>query len=78
MSILVTCNKCGFGESVKIALLGGRQRCCCKEYCYNLREGDGRTNEKIMAKKALCILLYAMAKGLYRANSRHRHTLVYT
>ncbi|MDR2488208.1 MAG: hypothetical protein LBD42_01710, partial [Desulfovibrio sp.] len=27
--------------------------------------GDGRTNEKIAALKALCVLLYSLGKGSY-------------
>jgi len=28
--------------------------------------GDGRTNEKIAAKKAMCVLLYSQGKGSFR------------
>ena len=75
-----TCKKCGCEKAVKNGVVGGRQRYRCKECGCNFREGDGRTNEKIAAKKALCILLYAMAKGSYRMMGRILkidHTLVY-
>jgi transposase len=74
------CKKCGSDESVKNGVVGGKQRYKCKICGCNFREGDQRTNEKIMAKKALCILLYAMAKGSFRMMGRIlgiNHTLVY-
>ncbi len=52
----------------------------CKACGCNFREGDDRTNSKIAAKKALCVLFYAMAKGSYRMIGRIlkiHHTLVY-
>jgi len=51
------------GRGVLIAIVSDKQRDHCKDCQYNFREGDGRTNEKIVAKKALCILLYGMAKA---------------
>ena len=75
-----TCKKCNSKKAVKNGVVGGRQRYRCKECGCNFREGDGRTNEKIAAKKALCVLLYAMAKGSYRMMGRLLnidHTLVY-
>ena len=74
------CKSCGSDKATKNGIVGGRQRYRCKECGCNFREGDGRTNEKVAAKKALCILLYAMAKGSYRMIGRILnidHTLVY-
>jgi transposase len=65
---------------VRSGIIGGKQRYQCKECGCNYREGDNRTNVKVAAKKALCILLYAMAKGSYRMMGRILgidHTLVY-
>jgi hypothetical protein len=42
--------------------------------------GDNRTSDKVAAKKAMCILLYAMAKGSFRMLGRifqRDHTLIY-
>ncbi|MCL2005307.1 MAG: hypothetical protein FWG73_03995 [Planctomycetaceae bacterium] len=50
----------------KNGIVLGKQRYKCKDCNATFREGDNRTNEKIIAKKALCILLYAMAKGSFR------------
>jgi transposase len=77
---MAICKKCGSGQAVKNGVIGGRQRYKCKDCGYNYREGDNRTNDKVAAKKALCILLYAMAKGSYRMIGRILqidHTLVY-
>ena len=77
---MVTCKKCGSEKSVRNGVVGGKQRYRCKECGYNYREGDGRTNEKVAARKALCTLLYAMAKGSYRMMGKILgidHTLIY-
>ena len=74
------CKKCAAEQVVKNGIVVGKQRYLCKTCGYNFREGDGRTNEKIAAKKALCILLYAMAKGSFRMMGKilnTNHTLVY-
>ena len=75
-----TCKKCGSQHTVKSGIVSGKQRYYCKECRCNFREGDNRTNDKIAAKKALCVLLYAMAKGSFRMMGRILridHTLVY-
>jgi transposase len=77
---MATCKKCGSKKSVKSGIVAGKQRYTCKVCGCNFREGDRRTNEKIIAKKALCVLLYAMAKGSFRMIGRLLnidHTLVY-
>jgi len=74
------CKKCDSTNTVKSGIVCGKQRHKCKECGCNFREGDERTNEKIAAKKALCVLLYAMAKGSYRMMGRILkidHALVY-
>jgi transposase len=74
------CKKCGARRAVKNGVVAGRQRYRCNECGCNFREGDTRTNEKIAAKKALCVLLYAMAKGSFRMIGRilrTDHALVY-
>ena len=75
-----TCKNCGAEEAVKNGVIGGRQRYRCKVCGVNYREGDKRTNEKVAAKKAMCVLLYAMAKGSFRMMGRILgvdHTLVF-
>ena len=75
-----SCKKCGSEKTVKSGVVAGKQRYKCKDCGCNFRAGDNRTNDKIAAKKALCILLYSMAKGSYRMLGRILgidHTLVY-
>ena len=75
-----TCKKCGGKDAVRNGIVAGRQRYRCKACGCNFREGDSRTNDGIAAKKALCVLLYAMAKGSYRMLGRilrTDHALVY-
>jgi transposase len=75
-----TCKKCGTQHTVKSGIVSGKQRYYCKDCGCNFREGDNRTNDKIAAKKALCVLIYAMAKGSFRMMGRILridHTLVY-
>jgi transposase len=64
--VMVKCKKCGSEHVVKNDVVGGRQRYRCGDCSRNYREGDVRTNEKAAAKKALCILPYAMAKRSFR------------
>jgi len=74
------CKKCCSERTIKNGFIAGNQRYKCKDCGYNFREGDRRTNEKVAAKKALCILLYAMAKGSFRMMGRILgidYTLVY-
>jgi transposase len=74
------CKKCGSERAVKNGVVAGKQRYRCKDCGCNYREDNERTNEKVAAKKSLCILFYAMAKGSYRMMGRIlgiNHTLVY-
>ena len=74
------CKKCASEKVTKNGIVAGKQRYHCKECGCNFREGDDRTSAKIAAKKALCILLYAMGKGSFRMLGRILridHTLVY-
>jgi transposase len=80
MEIMALCKKCGSGRTVRNGIIAGKQRYRCKDCGCAFREGDKRTNNKVVAKKALCVLLYAMAKGSYRMIGRILqidHTLVY-
>ena len=75
-----SCKKCGSERVVKSGVVDGKQRYKCKKCGCNFREGDQRTNERVAAKRSLCILLYAMAKGSCRMIGRILgvdHALVY-
>jgi len=77
---MLCCKKCGGKDFVKSGIVLGKQRYRCKNCQHNFREGDHRTNDKIAAKKALCVLFYSMAKGSFRMLGRllnTDHTLVY-
>jgi hypothetical protein len=50
------CKKRGLGRAVKNGVIAGKQRYKREEGGYNFRHGDNRTNDKIAAKKALCVL----------------------
>jgi transposase len=50
---------------VKSGKVRGKQRYKCKACGYNFVIGDARTNEKIIALKALCILLYSLGRASY-------------
>jgi transposase len=62
---MVACKKCGSTDSVRNGRVRGKQRYKCKGCGYNFVEGDARTNEKVAALKAMCVILYALAKGSY-------------
>ena len=59
------CKNCKSESIVKSGKVRGKQRYMCKECRYNFVVGDERTNEKIAALKALCVLLYSLGKGSY-------------
>ena len=59
------CKNCKAENIVKSGKVRGKQRYKCKECGYNFVIGDERTNEKIAAMKALCVLLYSLGKGSY-------------
>ena len=62
---MVECKNCKAEEVVKSGRVRGKQRYKCKECGYHFVIGDERTNEKILAMKALCVLLYSLGKGSY-------------
>ena len=59
------CKNCKSEKVVKSGKIRGKQRYKCNECGYNFVIGDGRTNEKIAALKALCVLFYSLGKGSY-------------
>ena len=59
------CKNCKSEKVVKSGKVRRKQRYKCKECGYNFVVGDDRTNEKIAALKALCVLLYSLGKGSY-------------
>ncbi len=61
----MVCKNCKSERIVKSGKVRGKQRYQCKECGYNFVIGDERTNEKIAALKALCVLLYSLGKGSY-------------
>jgi transposase len=50
---------------IKNGIVRGQQRYKCKECGYNFVDGDRRTNEKIIAKKAMCVILYSLSKASF-------------
>ena len=60
------CKRCESKKIVRNGKISGVQRYKCKDCGYNFRKGDKRTNKKIKAKKALCILMYTKGKNSYR------------
>ena len=59
------CKKYGSSKNIKSGKVNDKQRYECKECGCHFMEGDG-TNEKIKAKKALCVLLYSLGKCSFR------------
>ncbi|MCL1970270.1 MAG: hypothetical protein FWF66_02265 [Candidatus Bathyarchaeota archaeon] len=77
---MMACKKCDSENIVKSGIVGGRQRFRCKGCGCNFRIGDNRTDEKIAAKKALCILWYTSGKESYRMIGhilKVKHSLIY-
>jgi len=61
----IKCKNCNSREITKNGKKREKQRYKCKECGYNFVMGDERTNEKIIAMKALVVLFYTLAKGSY-------------
>ena len=59
---MIRCKKCGSEKYVKNGKARGDQKYLCKECGCNFIEGDRRTNEKIQARKAMCIMFYATGR----------------
>ena len=62
---MAICKNCKSASVVKNGFVRGKQRFRCKDCLFNFVEGDARTNEKIAAKKAMCIILYSLGKGSF-------------
>jgi len=62
---MLSCKKCLSENIVKNGIVRGKQRYRCAECAYNFVEGDQRTNEGVIAKKAMCTLLYSLGKAPY-------------
>jgi len=67
---MLDCKNCKSKRTVKNGIVRGKQRYKCKECSYNFVEGDCRTNEKIAAKKAMCVLLYTLSRASYNGLAR--------
>ena len=59
------CKNCKSEKVVKSGIVREKQRYQCKECGINFVVGDDRTNEKVAALKALCVLFYSLGKGSY-------------
>ena len=62
---MLECKNCKSEKVVKSGKVREKQRYKCKGCGYHFVMGDERTNEKIAALKALCVLLYSLGKGSY-------------
>jgi transposase len=67
---MTKCKNCKSDTVVKNGIVRGKQRYKCKECGYNFVYGDGRTNEKVAAKKAMCVLLYTLSKASFNGLAR--------
>ncbi len=74
------CKKCEGKSIVKNGKVRGHQRYKCKECGLNFIPQDKRTNSKIAAKKALCVLLYSLGKASFNILGKifgHSPALIY-
>jgi len=60
-----SCKNCGETKISKNGTVRKKQRYKCQKCGYNFVVGDERTNDKVVALKALVVLFYALAKGSY-------------
>ena len=71
---MIECKRCKSNKVVKNGFVNKKQRYLCKECGYNFVEGDRRTNPKIKAMKAWCVLLYALCKASFNMLAKIFHT----
>ena len=62
---VIICKNCNHDKATKNGKVRDKQRYKCKECGYNFVVGDERTNDKIIALKAMVVLFYSLAKGSY-------------
>jgi IS1 family transposase/transposase-like protein len=62
---MVTCKKCLSEKVVKNGIIRRKQRYVCRECGHIFTEGDNRTNEDVIAKKAMCTILYSLGKASF-------------
>ena len=62
---MLLCKNCKSDRIVKNGIVRGKQRYKCKICTYNFVIGDARSNERIAAKKAMCVILYSLSKGSF-------------
>jgi transposase-like protein len=65
-NLAIMCKKCNSENVVKSGMIAGKQRFRCKKCGCNFRIGDNRTDEQVLAKKFLCVLLHFMSKTSFR------------
>ncbi|WP_420805335.1 transposase-like zinc-binding domain-containing protein [Holospora obtusa] len=59
------CKKCNSENCIRNGIVRKVQRYKCKECGYNFVEGDKRGKSETAVKKALCLILYALAKASF-------------
>jgi len=59
------CKNCKSKTIVKNGTARGKQRYKRKSCGYNFVAGDGRTNDRTAAKKAMCVIMYSLGKVSY-------------
>lgn len=62
---MAICKNCKSEQTVKSGFVREKQRYKCKACGINFVIGDGRTNEKIASKKAMCVIFYSLGKASY-------------
>jgi transposase-like protein len=62
---MVSCKKCLSEKVVKNGIIRRKQRYICRECGHIFTEGDKRTNDGIIAKKAMCTILYLLGKASF-------------
>ncbi|MCL1885589.1 MAG: hypothetical protein FWF98_02330 [Dehalococcoidia bacterium] len=63
---MLKCKNCNSTQITKSGKVNNKQRYHCKVCDCHFTEGDGRTNERVAIKKALCVILHASGKASYR------------
>ena len=77
---MILCKRCSSEKIVKNGIARGKPRYKCKDCNLNFVEGDKRSKESMVVKKALAVILYSLGKASFGMLGKifgHHRSLTY-
>ena len=63
---VLKCKNCNSTQITKSGKANSKQRYHCKGCGCHFTDGDGRTNERVTIKKAMCVAIHSLGKASFR------------